>query len=162
MGFFDSINPFKKKADSGLPPLDQNSGLADPPINDNLNPNMGDGLGNNIPGGHPTMAPLGSSDPLSHPPSGMSSPSEPQPLDDHRMKMPLGESVRQSGLDSMNNVHNPPPTPHPQAHDPNPLQKDMEILSSKLDYLKASLESINQRLANLEHLARKEQDKPKW
>jgi len=162
MGFFDNINPFKKKANSGLPPLDQNTGLSDPPINENLNPNMGDGLSPNIPGGHPRMAPLGSSDPLSHPPSGMSNPSEPQPLDDHRMKMPLGESVRQSGLDSMNNMHNPPPTPHPQAHDPNPLQKDMEILSSKLDYLKASLESINQRLANLEHIARKEQDKPKW
>ncbi len=30
------------------------------------------------------------------------------------------------------------------------LQKDMEIISAKLDYLKATLEHINQRLANIE------------
>ncbi len=44
----------------------------------------------------------------------------------------------------------------------NPLQKDFEILSSKLDYLKASIEAVNQRLANLEHLVKQEQDKRRW
>jgi len=36
--------------------------------------------------------------------------------------------------------------------------KNLEVISSKLDALKASLESINQRLANIEAIARGEQE----
>ena len=36
--------------------------------------------------------------------------------------------------------------------------KNLEVISSKLDALRASLESINQRLANLEAIARGEQE----
>lgn len=36
--------------------------------------------------------------------------------------------------------------------------KNLEIISSKLDALRASLESINQRLANIEAIARGEQE----
>lgn len=36
--------------------------------------------------------------------------------------------------------------------------KNLEIISSKLDALRASIESLNQRLANLEALARGEED----
>lgn len=39
--------------------------------------------------------------------------------------------------------------------------KDMEIISAKLDYIRASLESINTRLANLERIARGEYER-RW
>lgn len=38
------------------------------------------------------------------------------------------------------------------------VEKNMEIISSKLDVLKVSLESINQRLANLERIATADRD----
>ena len=47
--------------------------------------------------------------------------------------------------------------PHPEI-----LSKNMEIVSSKLDVLKASLESINQRLAHLEKLAESEYTKKRY
>jgi hypothetical protein len=37
-------------------------------------------------------------------------------------------------------------------------EKNMEIISSKLDALKAGIESLNQRLANLERIAQGEQE----
>lgn len=40
------------------------------------------------------------------------------------------------------------PTPHEYM-----LSKDIEVISSKLDALRAALDSINQRLANLERIA---------
>ena len=36
--------------------------------------------------------------------------------------------------------------------------KNLEVISSKLDALRASLESVNQRLANIEAIARGEQE----
>lgn len=39
------------------------------------------------------------------------------------------------------------------------ISKDFEILSAKLDAVKASLESINQRLANLERIASESEKK---
>ena len=45
------------------------------------------------------------------------------------------------------------------------MQKDLEIISAKLDALKSSLESINQRLSNIERLAQqgeKPQQKKTW
>lgn len=49
-----------------------------------------------------------------------------------------------------------PPAPY-NTHTPTPheymLSKDIEVISSKLDALRASLDSINQRLANLERMA---------
>ena len=43
-------------------------------------------------------------------------------------------------------------------NDPYIASKNLEVISSKLDALRASLESINQRLANIEAIARGEQD----
>lgn len=41
--------------------------------------------------------------------------------------------------------------------------KDLELISSKLDYLKAAIDNMNQRIANLENLAKGEQqDRYKW
>ena len=68
------------------------------------------------------------------------------------MSMSLGENIKRS-----------PNSPHPQINNNhNPLKHDFELLSSKLDYLKASIEAVNQRLANLENLVRQEQEKRKW
>jgi hypothetical protein len=41
------------------------------------------------------------------------------------------------------------------------ISKELEILSSKLDALRAGIESINQRLANLERIASGEQEEHK-
>lgn len=51
----------------------------------------------------------------------------------------------------------PQSAPYPQdaqkpAEQDNLLAKELEIISSKLDFLKASLENINQRLANMERV----------
>ncbi|MBU0757533.1 MAG: hypothetical protein KKF44_05685 [Nanoarchaeota archaeon] len=40
--------------------------------------------------------------------------------------------------------------PMQQKPRPNLLEKDLELISTKLDYLKAALENISQRLANIE------------
>lgn len=56
-----------------------------------------------------------------------------------------------------------PQPSQPQFQQTSPQQsftaeKDMEIISSKLDALRAILDSINQRLANLETIAKGEED----
>ncbi len=80
---------------------------------------------------------------------------------DHRMNMPLGENIRQAKISAMYGNEESHYSDAPaQSH--NPLQKDLELISSKLDYLKASLDAINQRLVNLEHLAKQEIDSKKW
>ena len=53
------------------------------------------------------------------------------------------------------------PSTQPQYQPPQQQtsrDKDLEIISSKLDALRASLESINQRIANLEAMARGQED----
>ncbi|MBS3101985.1 hypothetical protein J4458_00895 [Candidatus Woesearchaeota archaeon] len=65
-----------------------------------------------------------------------------------------------------------PPFPPPSYSQPamqSPREyatdKNLEVISSKLDALRAALESINQRLANLEAIARGEEDqryKRRW
>ncbi|GIU69896.1 MAG: hypothetical protein KatS3mg002_1132 [Candidatus Woesearchaeota archaeon] len=47
---------------------------------------------------------------------------------------------------------------------PGDLQKDIQILSLKLDAIKAELDSINQRIKNIESIAEKEQSQQmkKW
>ena len=51
-----------------------------------------------------------------------------------------------------------PLQPAPLTHD----AKDIEIISAKLDALRATLESINQRLANLERIAQGDQQKRRY
>ncbi|MBU0461856.1 MAG: hypothetical protein KJ574_04695 [Nanoarchaeota archaeon] len=51
------------------------------------------------------------------------------------------------------------PSPQPQeTFQRESYSKDIEIISAKLDSLRATLDSINQRLANLERIAQGEQD----
>lgn len=137
MGFFDNFKS-KKKDD-----FDFNSGteagLGEPPIDS-----------------HSTIDSMGDSNVFTSP----ADPNYGQPAAlDPRMTMPLGESlssrqnpIQQSFPQNNNNNNN----------NQNPLKQDFELISSKLDYLKASIEAVNQRLANLEHLVRQEQDKKKW
>ncbi len=50
-----------------------------------------------------------------------------------------------------------------QTHDLDYMhEKNMEIISSKLDAIKSALEAINQRLINIERLANTERQKPLW
>ena len=50
-----------------------------------------------------------------------------------------------------------PPYPG-AASDPYIASKNLEVISSKLDALKASLDALNQRVANIESIARGEQE----
>lgn len=54
------------------------------------------------------------------------------------------------------------PTPSaPQPQTPRPsAPREMELVNAKLDTIRANLESINQRLANLERIARGDHEKP--
>jgi len=140
MGFFDSFNPFRKKDELGLPPLDGGQNL------DMSHPNLDQG--HNFDSGNFSAA----------------SPNGQVPLDDHRMTMPLGENIRQSRVSAMygGEGQGQEQSPYHEGRDHNPLQKDLELISSKLDYLKASLDAINQRLVNLEHLAKQELENKRW
>ena len=51
-----------------------------------------------------------------------------------------------------------PIAPAPKEHE-YMVSKDIEIISSKLDALRAAIESVNQRLANIERIAMGEQEK---
>ena len=79
------------------------------------------------------------------------------------------------GLSQQTGMPAQPSLPQQPAFQPQPVQpqfqqpryenpqqemaaKNIEILSSKLDALRASIESVNQRLANLEAIARGEED----
>ena len=125
MGFFDNFK--KKNEDIGFPI--NNPGLGEPPIDS-----------------HSTIdKPIGTGDIFTSP---THSPNPSKPLD-HRMSMPLGQSINST-----------PQSPHSAfpIKNENPLKQDFELLSSKLDYLKASIEAVNQRLANIENLVRQDQN----
>ena len=144
MGLFDSINPFKKKDDLGLPPLDQDPNLAMKSGNESHDLGIGQ-------------------QPLPTTPAMPATPSAPsmgqqQPMDDHRMNMPLGDSLRQERIGAMHGSSDI----HEIKQQHNPMQKELELISSKLDYLRASLEAINHRLETLEHLTKQELENKKW
>ncbi len=144
MGFFDSVNPFKKK-DDVLPPLDD---LAETPGQPNLDHSQ---LSQQPT--HPNIA----QQPIPEQQPNPSFEPQQQELSDSRMKMPLGDSIRQQRVSAM---HGSDETHNPIQH--NPLQKELELISSKLDYLKASIDAANQRLAHLEHLTKEEIESKKW
>jgi len=160
MGFFDKFNPFGKKNDLGLPPIEGGHGLGEAPFDNKLSHETNSTLG---------QVPVDPAANLNNPvqplhtsssPQPLSNPTTPQPLNDHRMSMPLGENIRQEHRGGT--MHGQPQHYEDQNQQHrNPLQKDLDLISTKLDYLKASLEAINQRLANLEHLTRQEQEKNK-
>ena len=59
------------------------------------------------------------------------------------------------------NFQSPPafqPSYPPASNDSYIASKNLEVISSKLDALKASIDSLNQRVANIEAIARGEQE----
>ena len=83
-----------------------------------------------------------------------------------------GQGVGQQPSPGFGQPQPPAPGTLPQAQYPTPQyqaprfetpqqdinSKNLEIISSKIDALRASLESINQRLANIETMARGEEE----
>ena len=51
-----------------------------------------------------------------------------------------------------------PPSYSPPSNDNYIASKNLEVISSKLDALKASIDALNQRVANIEAIARGEQE----
>jgi len=137
MGFLDSFNVFKKKEDFILPPLDSQQQFQPQQQPESLHPELS--AGHNFESGQFAASP----------------PPQQMPLDDHRMNLPLGENIRQSRVSAMYGGEHESETHELRV---NPLQKDLELISSKLDYLRASLDAINQRLVNIEHMARQGQE----
>jgi hypothetical protein len=70
----------------------------------------------------------------------------------------------QYAADSYNAASPYPKNFEQRPYDQNTLvSKDIEIISSKLDALRATLDSLNQRIINIEHIIREERDKKyKW
>ncbi|MBU0628472.1 MAG: hypothetical protein KKC75_04735 [Nanoarchaeota archaeon] len=139
MGIFDKLNPFKKKddfdlgkdfgADLGLGPMDNNFGA------DMGMPNQ-QGMGRN-PGMDQNMN-LGMQDDAGFGNSGRNNPMQP-PGQPAPLQQPFG------GI------------PQQQQMADNSRDK-FEVVSAKLDSIRYTLESINQRIANLERVAYGEQD----
>ncbi|MEA3429730.1 MAG: hypothetical protein U9R08_00495 [Nanoarchaeota archaeon] len=48
---------------------------------------------------------------------------------------------------------NRPPQQNPHQREPQIINKDLELISAKLDGLRATLDAINQRLTNIERIA---------
>ena len=68
-------------------------------------------------------------------------------------------SFQQSGFQSQPSYQPQPSFQQPSYQNDNYIaSKNLEVISSKLDALRATMESINQRLANIEAIARGEQE----
>ena len=85
---------------------------------------------------------------------------------------PPGAPQGMPGMPGSEPMHGYEPEPTPslstlpgfQSQSPPPMvplhiSKDLELISAKLDALKASLDSVNQRLANLERIAQGEHER---
>ena len=150
MGFFDRVNVLKKKKDrsndfSVSPENDPLSGRPSFQANPAELPAQPPGSIHATSGQTPFQsATLDSTADLNNP----GKPSN--PMEDHRMRMPLGESIRQQRIAAMHEAQ--------PLEEPSTLKKDLELISSKLDYLKASLDAVNQRIINLESLTRQEME----
>ena len=68
-------------------------------------------------------------------------------------------SFQQSGFQPQPSFQSQPAFQQPSYQSDNYIaSKNLEVISSKLDALRATMESINQRLANIEAIARGEQE----
>ena len=78
---------------------------------------------------------------------------------DDSMNAPVGEpkmpSMQQPDL-------NAPPTEHQAPLMNQGADKDIQILSAKIDSLKAILDNINQRLTNIERIANESQEEIRY
>jgi len=160
MGLFDKVMFWKKKDDFGDLGLDSGLGEGGSGHDLAMPPDMGMQKDPMLPGD------LGL-------PKDESMPSDNGPDQGFGMEhanpgspMPSGTDYNQPGLSSpaqptFGPQSGPPPQQHPGIGDYT-VSKDIEVISSKLDALRASLDSINQRLANLERIAQGDQDQRKY
>lgn len=134
MGFFSKLNPFKKKDDFGDLGKDLDLGK-DFGLDAGPSPELGAGL-----------EPLGQ-DPTQKYPS-FQQPNYPQ------------QSFSQPSFQQQPSFQPAyPSSPGIAGSNDNYIaSKNLEVISSKLDALKASLDSLSQRVANIEAIARGEQE----
>ena len=131
MGFFSKLNPFKKKDDFDDLGKDLDLGKDfGMDMNQGPSPDLGAGL-EPLSSGQQTFQKY----PSFQGQQNFSSPSYPQPY-----QQPVQPSYPSA------------------ANDPYIASKNLEIISSKLDALKASIDALNQRVANIESIARGEQE----
>ena len=101
------------------------------------------------------MTPLVTGDPFASP--GFNS-SQPSPFAQSQSpSIPSSGSMRTPTLEPVRQQESSPEYSHQQFI----ISKDIEVLSSKMDAIRASLDSLNQRLANIERLAYGEYDRQK-
>ncbi len=120
---------------------------------------MQQGLGQDL-----SQPPSMGSDPLGLPPSqGMPDPSNFRGVQDSQardqMNMSLGQQMRQAppGFSSA-----PPSTPQFQEVTPGSSSHELEIIAAKLDAIKATMDALNQRMANLERYTYDEKKNQRW
>jgi hypothetical protein len=167
MGILDKIPFLKKKddfdlgsdfgSDLGLPPSSQNSNFGPPglPPQHNAHNPPPLGMGNDIGlpsrdlGGMPDDTGFGnmgqSPIPSSVPPGPQAPPGPPGQLSP--MQQPFGSPVQ---------------TQAPKHPEPSYGNTQLEVVSAKLDSIRYTLESINQRLSSIERVAYGEHEKKRW
>lgn len=98
-----------------------------------------------------------------------STPSIEVPLSDNENKFRMPEFEQQqdprgSGQSSSYSANKYSSNQYSQAQSSgsSPIEKDIQIISSKLDYLKAMLENMNHRLEALERIAKGDDEEVKW
>ena len=119
------------------------------------------GMGHNDPFSNPSSQ-GGSFNALSQPGDPFASPgfnsSQPSPFAQSQSpSIPSSGSMRTPTLEPVRQQESSPEYSHQQFI----INKDIEVLSSKMDAIRASLDSLNQRLANIERLAYGEYDRQK-
>lgn len=131
MGILGKLAFWKKKDDFG--DIGKELGL-DKDIGSGMSPDLGLGLDTNSPEAYPSIQqPSQYSPPQMHPVQGFQQQGYPQ------------YAQPQSSYQDQNYI----------------TAKNLEVISSKLDALRATMEAISQRLANLENMARGEQEQSK-
>jgi len=89
---------------------------------------------------------------------------EPKPFSamEQKYRMPEFEEQQNSRGSSGNSSSFQAQNPYQSSASSVTLEKDIQIISSKLDYLKAMLENLNHRLESLERIAKGEEEEVKW
>jgi len=154
MGLLDKVKFWKKKDEFGeLPDFGgMGSGMPKSPDDNFGNIGLGDqgppGLGQEMPAIDNTGLPE-----LGKPPAG----TPPQPQASFGAQPSFGTQMPPPDVTARPFAAAPPSMPpvHVDEHPPadTKLTRDVEIVSYKLDTLKSAIDSINQRLANIERLA---------
>ncbi len=158
MGVFDKLAFWKK--DDDFSSFEKDFG-ADPAGTPGSEPGMGlEGLGKNPGedpglGGEPNLG-------FDNKPGSLGGTERPAPAIMSTPAQPAAEQPAYGG-------YTQPPAPLPRefanpvqpSPDSDRVQKEMEVISSKLDTLKAMIESLNHRIVNIERLAQDEDQKSK-